>query len=67
MKLNTAADLEEIFNLDEYPIQSFQSSSRTNLISEIRQQMKEFGCCRIPNFIRDEIVETASSRSTEFA
>jgi hypothetical protein len=57
MKLNTAADLEEIFNLDEYPIQSFQSSSRTDLISEIRQQMKEFGCCRIPNFIRHEIVE----------
>ena len=57
MKLSAAADLEEIFNLEDYPIQSFQSSTRTDLISEIRKQMKEFGCCRIPNFIRHETVE----------
>ena len=41
MKLSAAADLEEIFNLEDYPIQSFQSSTRTDLISEIRKQMKK--------------------------
>lgn len=50
----TIDHLDEIVDLDTYPIHRLDSSARDQLIAETRSQMDAIGCCRISDFIRPE-------------
>ncbi len=49
--------LEDIVDLDEFPIHLLANRRRAELVAETRSQMDTVGCCRISDFIRPEAVE----------
>tara|TARA_B100000676_G_scaffold270737_1_gene287654 strand:- start:159 stop:344 length:186 start_codon:yes stop_codon:yes gene_type:complete len=49
--------LEEIVNLDAFPIHLLASRRRADLVADTRAQMDAVGCCRISDFIRPEALE----------
>lgn len=44
--------LEDLLDLDAYPIQQLTHPVRAELVAETRSQMQALGCCRIPDFVR---------------
>lgn len=55
---STALDgLDAIVDLDRFPIHRIDSSVRSDLVADTRDQMDAVGCCRISDFIRPEAVE----------
>lgn len=64
--LVTAADLgtpsqpslEEIVDLDRYPIQRLDSPLRAEVVAEARKELDAFGCFRLNDFIRPEMIAT---------
>ncbi len=55
--LHRSSVLDDIVDLDRFPIHRLASSVRSELVAETRAQMDEFGCCRISDFIRPEAIE----------
>lgn len=49
--------IEDIVDLDTYPIHKMDSTVRSDLVAETRDQMDRYGCFRISDFIRVEAVE----------
>ncbi len=49
--------LEDVIDLDNFPIHLLANRRRTDLVAETRAQMDDVGCCRISNFVRPEAVE----------
>ena len=50
-------NLHLIINTDAYPIHDFESKIRKDLIAQISLELEEKGCARIPNFIRNELIQ----------
>ncbi len=48
--------IDDVVDLDRYPIHLVGSSVRSDLIAETRSQMDRYGCFRIPDFIRPEAI-----------
>ena len=57
--------LEQIIDLDTYPIHRLDSSVRSELVTETRAQMDAVGCFRISDFIRPEAVATMLHEAKE--
>ena len=58
--LDTSVDittLNEIVDLDRYPIHEPESSVIKDLIAKSREELDTVGCCCIPNFIRADSIE----------
>jgi len=49
-------DLNEIFNLEKYPINDTGSLKYRELTNYTRKQLNEDGCCVLPNFIRPDSI-----------
>ena len=49
--------LETIVNLDEYPIQDLNSAKLKNVIQKCKQDLDQFSCSTIPNFILPKSLE----------
>lgn len=56
-------DLDQIVDLDSYPIHRLESKVRSDLVAETREQMDTFGCCRISNFVRPEAINQMQSEA----
>ena len=48
--------IEDLIDLDTYPIHQIGNPIRDELVAETRQQMDAVGCCRISNFVRPEAI-----------
>ena len=48
--------IEDIVDLDTYPIHRLDSPVRAELVAETRKQMDAVGCCRISDFVRPEAI-----------
>ena len=57
-------DLDEIIDLDRYPIHRLDSTARSDLIRDTREQMDAVGCCRISDFVRPEAIATMLAEAT---
>ena len=51
-------ELDEIVNLDDYPIAQKSNAARTALIDRCQADLKEHLCCSIPLFIRPDALRT---------
>ena len=49
--------LEEIVDLKRYPIHDVHSKERKEMISHYKNELDEVGCCKIPNFIKQESLD----------
>ena len=49
--------LEEIVDLKKYPIHDVHSKERKEMISHYKNELDEVGCCKIPNFIKQESLD----------
>ena len=57
MLLHRSSVIEDIVDLDTYPIHKVDSTVRSDLVAETRDQMDAYGCFRISDFIRPEAIE----------
>ena len=57
--------LDQIVDLDAYPIHRLDSAVRSELVTETRAQMDAVGCFRISNFIRPEAIATMLTEAVE--
>ncbi len=62
MLLHRSSVVEDLIDLDTYPIHRLESPVRSELVAETRRQMDAVGCCRISDFVRPEAL---SSMATE--
>jgi len=58
VQLHRSSVIDDIVDLDTYPIHLVDSPVRTELVAETRSQMQRYGCFRIPDFIRPEAIAT---------
>jgi len=49
--------IDDIVDLDTYPIHQIGHHRRDELVAQTREQMDAVGCFRIPNFVRSDAVE----------
>ena len=49
--------LEEVIDLDTFPIHLLAGRRRAELVADTRAQMDAVGCCRISDFVRPEAIE----------
>jgi len=49
-------DLNEIINLEKYPIKDTGSLKYRELTNYTRKQLNEDGCCALPNFIKPDSI-----------
>jgi len=49
-------DLNEIINLEKYPINDSESLKYRELTNYTRKQLNEDGCCVLPNFIKPDSI-----------
>jgi len=63
--IHRSSVVEELIDLDRYPIHRLGDSGRAGLVAETRLEMDRMGCCRISDFFRPEAIETmlAEARS----
>ena len=54
----TEINLNEILDLDRYPIHAIGDAARTELVTEAREAMLDTGCFRVRDFVRPEAIET---------
>ena len=57
-------DLDELIDLDAYPIHELSSTARAELVAEARSQMEADGCCRLSGFVRLDAVERMQTEAT---
>jgi hypothetical protein len=50
----TETDLDELVDLDTFPIHELANTNRAALVSEAQDQMRRFGCFRIADFVRPD-------------
>lgn len=60
-------DLQEIVNLDQYPINRPGSAAYQQSVQTIAQQLAEDGCAHFANFIREDRVEQLRQESESIA
>ncbi len=58
------SDLNDLIDLDAFPIHELASPARAELVAEARDQMRQFGCFRISNFVRPEAVAIMQAEAT---
>lgn len=56
MLTHRSSVIDDIVDLDSYPIHLVDSPARAELVAETRAQMDQFGCCRISDFIRPDAI-----------
>ncbi len=56
-------DLEEMIDLDAFPIHDFGSTARSDLVASARDGMRSVGCTRIADFLRPEAVATMAAEA----
>ena len=56
--------LDEIVDLDRFPIHRLDSPVRAELVAETRSQLDAYGCFRISNFIRPEAIASMLAEAT---
>jgi len=59
----TDFDLNEVIDLDTYPIHDLSSPVRSDIVTQTRRQMDAVGCCRISDFLRPAAVEAMRSEA----
>jgi len=57
-------DLEEMIDLDTFPIHDVGDSARSDLVASASDDMRLLGCCRISDFIRPSAVEAMAAEAT---
>ncbi len=57
-------DLDELIDLDAFPIQEISSPVRTAIVEHARAEMNDDGCCRLSGFIRPAAVERMQAEAT---
>lgn len=57
MLTHRSSVIEDIVDLDRYPIHRLDSPVRAELVADTRAQMDAVGCCRISDFIRPQAIE----------
>ena len=50
-------DINEIINLEKYPINDIGSLKYKELTNYSRKQLNEDGCCVCPNFIKEDSIK----------
>ncbi|WP_370278737.1 hypothetical protein [Pontibacterium sp.] len=50
-------ELEDLVDLDTYPIHDLESPKRKALVDQCRKELDAVGCCRIPDIIKPESIE----------
>ena len=50
------SDINQIINLEKYPINDIESLKYKELTNYTRKQLNEDGCCVLPNFIKPDSV-----------
>ena len=60
----TEIDLNEVFDLDRYPIHAIGDAARTELVNEAREAMLDTGCFRVRDFVRPEAIEAMAAEAT---
>jgi hypothetical protein len=50
-------NLDKIINLEKYPINDIESLKYKRLINYTREQLKEDGCCLLPDFIKPDSIK----------
>ena len=48
--------IEQIINLENYPINNTKSSKYSELVNYTKKKLKEDGCCVLPNFIKPDSI-----------
>jgi hypothetical protein len=56
MLLHRSSVLDDIVDLDTYPIHQLDNPLRAELVAETRAQMDRYGCFRISDFVRPEAI-----------
>ncbi len=57
-------DLDELIDLDTFPIHHLSSPARAELVAEARKQMQAIGCFLMPEFVRDAAVVAMRAEAT---
>ncbi len=57
-------DLDEMIDLDEFPIHLLANPARAELVAEAQRQMRKVGCFLIPNFVRSEAISSMQTEAT---
>ena len=60
----TEIDLDELIDLDRYPIHELTSSARAAVVEHARSEMQDDGCCRLSGFVRLEAVDRMRAEAT---
>ena len=56
-------DLDELIDLDTFPIHELASSDRAELVAEAQSQMRQYGCFLIPSLVRPEAVQRMNAEA----
>lgn len=59
-----APSLDEIVDLDHYPIHRLDSPVRRELVAEVRSQLDAFDCFRMSDFVRPEMIAHMLAEAT---
>jgi hypothetical protein len=57
------SDLNDLIDLDAFPIHELANPVRTELVAEARDQMRQFGCFRISSFVRPETISVMQAEA----
>jgi hypothetical protein len=57
------SDINQIINLEKYPINDIESLKYKDLTNYTRKQLNEDGCCVLPNFIKPDSIRKMKDRS----
>jgi hypothetical protein len=60
----TEIELDELIDLDRYPIHELTSAARVAVVEHARSEMQDDGCCRLSGFVRLEAVERMRAEAT---
>ncbi len=63
--MHRSSVIDDIVDLDTYPIHLADSPVRAELVAETRAQMNRYGCCRIGDFIRPDAIAAMLSEAKE--
>jgi hypothetical protein len=55
--------VEELLNMDKYPLDQLDSPRAKNLVSQIRQSLTNDGTCTLPKFVTNNALKTMASQA----
>eukprot|EP00927_Polykrikos_kofoidii_P006625 TRINITY_DN12683_c0_g1_i1.p1 TRINITY_DN12683_c0_g1~~TRINITY_DN12683_c0_g1_i1.p1 ORF type:complete len:328 (-),score=46.45 TRINITY_DN12683_c0_g1_i1:137-1120(-) len=56
--------LEEIIDLDKFPIHDLMNTTRAAVVAKCRAELDAVGCCHIPKFFKDEAMQSMLGEAT---